>query len=364
MHGQRMRYLSIVFGLALMVIVGGILAMIASQPPRNVPASPAAAVSPSPAVDGSPVPPTDALATILPAPVETPLAPTEQPTDVPTVQPTDAPTVQPTDVPTVQPTEQATAPPDGPASPDASPDASPELSPEPSPSPVAPTPTPAAPTREVAFSGVGLDSAQSIEDQATSPRFFTFSAEGPGVIRAQLSRVTGRVRACVWRGDARSRNEVSCRVMRRGDVERTIEGDGPQAWTVSLIGAQGNVSPSLDLRLTYPTNDAGIRLEGFRFQGSEIENYNGFTAELRAASTGPIRVSATLDDGEGGAHLYGLVIQEVAGGPAQPFIAENHSSSLDETTEGVAERSYRVTLENRQAVSETAVMLSAQLDWP
>jgi hypothetical protein len=325
MAGERMRYVSVVLGLALLVMLGGIGVMLLGQ--AGPTAGPTAGNSPSPT---------------LSAPA----------TDQPTISP--SPTAEPTAG--ASPTEEPTASPDA-GSP--SPVVSPVVSPDTSPSP---PPTPSAPMREITFTGLGLDNSGSPEEM-TTPRYFSFNAQGPGVVRVQLSRVTGRIRACLWQGDPGS-NPDGCRTMRRGEIERQLSSEGVQRWTLSLIGTEPGTSPSATLRITFPTNDVAMRLEGFRFQGTENEGYNGFTAELRVAAAGTLDVAATFDDGEGGSHPYRLVVQEVGGGPSQPFIAEGEGSSMAQSTAVVAERSYLVRLENRELIAEALVMLSADLDWP
>jgi hypothetical protein len=346
-----MRYLSMVFGLALVVIVGGILAVVAISPTGTLPAGQVANPAGLPTA-GASLPPS---LPPVPAPELTPELPGatrgEQPAQTTGSEPSPAPPTEPSSAPPTEPAPEPLEP-----SPDATPDASPGVP--------LPTATPAAPSREVTFSGVGLDSAGTDAEEPTTPRYFTFTAEGPGTIRVQLSSATGRVRACIWRGEPQAMVDETCRTFRRGVLERPIEAGPAQSWTVALIGSQVSGSPSTTVRLSFPTNDARLRLAGFRFQGQEIENYNGFSAEVRAASAGQMSVSARFDDGEGGTHPYRLVIQAIGGGPSQPFIAEHEGSSLSEVTQLQAERGYLVTLDNREQLSESAVMLWAELAWP
>jgi hypothetical protein len=331
MAGRRMRYVVAVLGLALLVIVGGIVLMMLS---KGGPTGNPGTTSPSPT----------ALA---------PGSPTDEPTASPSPSPTPEPPSSPTplDEPTLSPGEVS-------PSPEVTGSPTPEVSASPT-----PAPTPAAPTREITFTGLGLDRSGSGEEMST-PRHFTFSAQGPGIIRIQVSRATGRVRACLWEGDTRLVVNESCRSLRRGEIERELPGGGPRTWTLSLIGTEPGTSPSVTVRISFPTNDVAMRLEGFRFQGTANEGYNGFDAEIRAAEAGVLTISATFDDGEGGSHPYRLVVQEIGGGPSQPFIAEGEGSSMAHSTEVAAERSYLVHLANRAEVSEAAVMLTADLNWP
>jgi hypothetical protein len=338
---MSMRHVSIGLGIALVVIVGGILAVIASQRPASAPAGPLAGRS------SASLPPFASPATHTPDggpdfETPSPLQPTLEPEGPGT---------------TSAPTEPATTPPDDPGnSPTATPEASPSAT-------ATPGPTPAAPTREITFSGVGLDSAMAPEE-AFTPRYFSFSVLGPGDIQVRLSQSTGRVRACLWPGEVSDATGEGCRTMRRGSITRAVAGGAPERWTLSLIGADVAGSPSVTVRISYPTQDAAIHLEGFRFQGELIENYNGFVAEVRAAAGGTISVSAAFEDGAGGTHPYRLVIEEVGGGPSQPYLAESEGSSMHEQAEALAERGYRISLANREGISDALVMLIADIDWP
>jgi hypothetical protein len=329
MAGRRMRYVSIVLGLALAVMVGGIALIIATSPTGGPGESP-------PGASLTPTPQTSPAAG-LPSPSST-----EEPTAAAT--PSLGPTPTPDDI--------------APPSPGASAEPSPTVEPSPSPSPIA-----GPPIREITFTELGLDNSGNPEETVT-PRYFTFRADGPGIIRAQLSRVTGRVRACIWQGDPRSPTAQSCRTLRRGTVERELIAGGPQIFTLSLIGTEAGASPSVSVRISFPTTAPGMHLEGFRFQGQDNEGYNGFLAEVRAAAAGTLQVSAALDDGEAGVHQYRLVVQSVGGGPSQPFIAEGEANVVVQSTEVLAERAYLVRLENREQLADALIILSADLAWP
>jgi hypothetical protein len=359
-----MRYLSTVLGLALLVIVGGIVAVVASQRPLvNGDATPFAAISPSPG-DG----PLQTHASPPPAETAPPELPTPDQVGQPTAGSTATPGAEPTERATPEPGLSPSPDPAAPGQPtppaDTPPADTPPADTPPADPPPVPTPGAAAPTREVGFLNLGLDHSGSGEEGPTIPRYFTFSAQGPGVIRVHLAQLNDRVRVCTWRGDAATVIDQLCQTIRRGDVTRELPAGDPQTWTVSLIGAEASGSPRANLRLSFPTNYVQLRLAGFRFQGEEIAGYNGFTAELRAAEAGTLTLRASLDDGEGGEQPYRVVIQEVGAGPASPFLVEQEGSTVDESQPLSAERSYQVTLENRREVAEQAVMLTAVLEWP
>jgi hypothetical protein len=308
-----MRELSVVLGMVLMVMVGAIVVVFVSQPRAPAGASPT---------------PTNAAG-----------SPTGQAT-VPSPSPTASPTL-------------ASATPTGSASLTASP------------SPIdSPSPTAAAPEREITFVELGLDTTD-VGGEDPQARYFTFVAEGPGRIEASLSDVSfGRVRMCLWQGDQFNVRDNECQTVRRGALERDIAGGGPTSWTVSLIGSEAGASPTVSIRIRWPTNDARMHLSGFRFQGSEIQNYNGFTAEVEPAADGEIAINASFDDGFGGSYPYRLIIEEVGGGPAQSFVVEEEGATMEASAPALAERTYRITLEGRHTVAEQRVLITADLDWP
>ncbi|HEY7599045.1 MAG TPA: hypothetical protein VH741_03885 [Candidatus Limnocylindrales bacterium] len=314
MTGRRLREISVVLALVLMVMLGAIIVVFVSQPS----ALPGASATPT-LFAGATSPGSTAAATPTASAAATPTGgatPTGEPTGQPTATPTDA----------------------------------------------GPTPAP----RQIDFLDVGLDTTDTGgEGDVPLPRYFTLTVDGPGRIEASVQEVSfGRVRLCLWRGDPSDVRDNECQTDRRPALSRDVATAGPTTWTVSLIGSQAGASPTVDLRLRWPTADARIALSGFRFQGSEIQNYNGFMAEVDSASDGSINVSATFDDGQGGSYPYRLIIEQVGGGPAQPYAVESEGTELHPGTEVSGSRRYRITLEGRHSVAEQLVRLTADIDWP
>jgi hypothetical protein len=316
--GRRLRELSVVLGMVLMVMFGAIVVVFVSQPRPG----PAATASPT-AAAGSPTLSPSASGAPTPTPPAGSPTPTGAGTPSAGASPSDSPL--PTDTSSLPPT---------------------------------------APQREITFIDLGLDTTDTSGEEPLA-RYLTFSAEGPGRIEASLSDVSfGRVRMCLWRGDPSNVRDDECQTSRRGALNRDIAAGGPTTWTVSLIGSQAGASPSVTMRLRWPTNDARMHISGFRFQGAEIENYNGFTAVVETAADGDIAIDATFDDSVGGSYPYRLIIEEVDGGPAQSFVVEDEGTSMSARTPGLAERRYRISLEGRHVVAEQRVLITADLDWP
>jgi hypothetical protein len=329
---QRLREASVVLGLLLMVMVGAIVVVWVSRPGTQVgapgPTRPGATRSPT-AAAGTPGAPATSTSSPTAAATATLTAPTSAPPTSPTSSPSESPA--PTD------------------------SAAPSLSASPSPDETA-----GAPGQAITFHDVGLDTTGTA-DEELRPRHFTFVAQGPGRIEAEVSNVSfGRVRICLWPGEPPEPADADCRTTRGDRIRQRLDSGEPQAWTVSVIGSQAGASPSVDLRLAWPAPAAEVRLEGFRFQGEAIENYNGFVAELAPTADGELAVTAAFDDGAGGAYPWRL---EVADGD-DVFAQDGNGAGMSSRSSVVAGARYRVTLANRQTVAEQRVLLSATLSWP
>lgn len=247
---------------------------------------------------------------------------------------------------------------------------SPTLPPTPSPSPTAqPTPTPSptpAPTvhptstqRELRILRLGLDSREA---EGAIERYLIFHTDGQSLISARLSDVTGRVRMCLWQGNLVEERE--CRTLRNGRLELPNFGDGQQAWTLTMIGAEADVSPTVDLTLRFNADAPAVTMDSFRFQGTAIENYNGVVAGVDTVNGGDLRIDGSFDDGQGGSYPHLLLIERLNDGEVLLDQSGEPATSF-QASESVAEgRSFRVTLSNENEVEELAVFLRATLSWP
>ncbi|HSH21861.1 MAG TPA: hypothetical protein VK992_04475 [Candidatus Caenarcaniphilales bacterium] len=225
------------------------------------------------------------------------------------------------------------------------------------------TQAPTAPLREVRFIGLGLDAPDSPE--TPTERFITVTMDGPGEVSAAVSDVTaGRVRLCLWRGDAATRTDEACRDVRNGGVAVAATDAGQTQWTVSLIGATDQSSPTASVVIRFHALVPTVTIDRFRFAGEEFGNYNGFVAELAAVETGMLELAARWADDEGTAYPYRMLVEEI-GSAAEPFEAEGGpTNETQQSAPLAADRSYRVTFANSVAIAETQVFLRATLSWP
>lgn len=209
---------------------------------------------------------------------------------------------------------------------------------------------------------MGVDAPDA---EAPSERFITFFTDGPGPISVALSNVTaGRVRVCLSRGDRFTITEQECQNIRSGSVGRQVTDTGREAWTVSLLGATDQTSPTVSVAIAFHADTATVTADRFRFQGQAIENYNGLVAEITAAADGDLNLAANWDNPDDERFPYEMLVEEI-GSPASPFRAEGtvttataHSAPLEA---GVR---YRVTFANTTEVANVEVFLVATLIWP
>lgn len=315
--------------LVLLVFVGT-LAFVVWTRPSTPTVTPTPGLSPTPIASvASPLPTTGPSPTLVEQPTPTPL---EQATPTPVEQAT------PTPAPTESPAPTAVE----------------------SPSPT-PPPTPVAPARGIKFTRLGLDPPGVEQSRA---RVITFDVNGPGRIVARVSSVSaGRVRLCTWRGDAGDQAARECENMKNGSVERSVNREGPSTWSISLVGITSNTTASVTLDLSFNTDAPHLTLTGFRFQGTEAGDYNGFTAEVTAAADGDIALDARLDDGAGGEYPYRLTYR-MLGGDA---VHEETGGPTDriESSFAVADGAgWRLSLENTQELASSAVFVTATLAFP
>ena len=287
-----------------------------------------------------------AAASIVPSPSASPSA-------SPTASPTFGPT--PTASTTAPPTTGVVTPPPTPTQP-----------PPPTDSPTAAPPlaTPTAPQRAFRLVALGLDGEDA---EGALERLLTFQVDGPSQIDVGISNVSaGRIRTCLWLGDAANVAERECGNLRGGDsLQREVGEAGQTTWTVSLIGRGSQISPRADVNLIFNALAPSIAFDNIRFQGSASPNYNGMVADFIVTEPGEMRIFADIDDGEGGAYPYHLVVTRL--GPNGGVVHESGglpSDTVDAAQSVSAGREYRLVLTNEEEAPEQQVLLRGTLSWP
>jgi hypothetical protein len=294
------------------------------------------------------------------SPTPTAPPPTETPTPSATATPTPSPTATPTPTPTATPTPTPT--------PAATPTPRPTLPPEP--------PTPAPTDNLTAASGTGVIQFLGVRlDDQTGPghrvRVFSFTADRAGDVSASISGTKGgTIELCLTPAapngtpapDLRSQN--FCDDLTQGSKRQRTPARR-QDWTVMLRASESGQRPTTNLLLRFPSASPSVRLIDFRFQGTEVADYNGFTARIVTDEAGTLRIAGSWvdDDGES-THDYGVSVFDVTEGSRPVYRTAGTASNTDVRTIVRGKRKFEVRLENRDAYVPSRVTLAATLSWP
>ena len=214
------------------------------------------------------------------------------------------------------------------------------------------SPGPPAGTASIAFLGVGVDGPAA---DASRDRVFTFTSDAAGVVEA--SAETGgpeNVRLCLGRGAPGSVTAQQCQESTEASVT-SVASAAETTWTVTLTGADG-AGGTADLMLGFPSEAPSVTLDGFRFQGTAFDDYNGFLAEVRIGCC-----SLAMDaEWTGGSAPYRLLLSASDGGTIIDESGEGGGFAFDAQT---AADSYRIRLSNQQEFAEQDFTLRATISW-
>ena len=214
------------------------------------------------------------------------------------------------------------------------------------------SPGPPAGTASIAFLGVGVDGPAA---DASRDRVFTFTSDAAGVVEA--SAETGgpeNVRLCLGRGAPGSVTAQQCQESTEASVT-SVASAAETTWTVSLTGADG-AGGTADLVLGFPSEAPSVTLDGFRFQGTAFDDYNGFLAEVRIGCC-----SLAMDaEWTGGSAPYRLLLSASDGGTIIDESGEGGGFAFDAQT---AADSHRIRLSNQQEFAEQDFTLRATISW-
>ena len=147
-------------------------------------------------------------------------------------------------------------------------------------------PTQTAPSATVTFRNLVVDSAV---DPNRTTRTFTFTSDGPGAVSAQVvaSSPMDGTTLCLSIEDA----EPTCATGGTPGFPYEVTTTDHTRWIVTLISA-GESSPTVDLALSWPTNNPSVTLTHGRFQGTpNRDSLRTLTANFSSRESG----NATLD---------------------------------------------------------------------
>lgn len=206
----------------------------------------------------------------------------------------------------------------------------------------------------IEFLSVGVDGPAA---DATRERIFTFDSNSPGIVEASAEAGgPDSVRLCLGRGAPGSVTAQQCR--ESTDVEVASVATGVETtWTVTLTGAEG-AGAFVDLVLRFPSDAPSVTIDGFRFQGTAFEDYNGFAAEVLASGGGSLAVDATWS---GGPAPYRLRFTD-----ARTTLDDStgEGSKVTGTVAVGTDGLYGIRLGNQQEFAEQDYTLRATVSWP
>jgi len=212
---------------------------------------------------------------------------------------------------------------------------------------------PPAGAASVTFLSVGVDGPAA---DASRERVFTFTTDAAGIVEAS-AEVGGpdSIRLCLGRGAPGSETAQQCQESSSEVTITSAASTAQTTWTVTLTGAEG-AGGLVDLALAFPSVQPSVTIDGFRFQGTAFDAYNGFLAEVRIGCC-----SLAMDaEWTGGSAPYRLLLSASDGGTIMDESGEGGGFAFDAQT---AADSYRIRLSNQQEFAEQDFTLRATISW-
>ena len=190
-------------------------------------------------------------------------------------------------------------------------------------------------------------------------RVLVFTTDGPSIVRAEISNATARSRVCLWQGtDVINRQ---CQTFRNGVIEWPVFGNGSVGWTLSLIGANGTTSPTVDVAVAFNANAPSVEFQNLRYDGPSNPPYNGLSWAVDVGQ-GTFGVSGTFEPTQ--QQSYHLVILEAGVGTVRDE-QDDDVETFSVTQEVAAETSYFVSVTNPNELEGlTPVLLRLVTSWP
>lgn len=154
-----------------------------------------------------------------------------------------------------------------------------------------PVPTSSAPTATITFNDMMLDASGS---SGATARTFTFTSDGYGPVGIQVTRSSpaGKTIKICAKVDG---SALSCKTGLNPGFPKASADTPHSVWTVTLIG-NGADTPTVDMRLSWPTATPKIQFSHGRLQGSKTpgvpDALNGFSATFQARAGGGLTIQA------------------------------------------------------------------------
>jgi hypothetical protein len=224
-------------------------------------------------------------------------------------------------------------------------------------------PTGAVPPARATIRDLGVDDPDS---PSATPRIIVFSSDGGGDVTVKLQNaVGGKVEFCLYPGTlAKPVGDPACLKTTGSTLTGHSKGKKPFTWTVTLVGAKGGNTPSVDLRIDWPAIDPRLEITDFRLQGNAAKLYNGVVVDLAGRPTaGPLTFAASWSDIAGDEHAFRATITDRETG-ATLDSAEGEGSNVALGANLAARQRTAVKLLSPEPSGETDVLATLTLTWP
>jgi len=152
-----------------------------------------------------------------------------------------------------------------------------------------------------------------------------------------------------------------CSTAANASLAKPWAASGASTWYVTIIGTETNVSPFVDLQVSYNANSGDVVLNNFRYAGTNNPEYNGFSIDLPTSGAGSLDFLAQFD--QGGSYTYDLEINEVGGGNVRNDQQAGPSASVSTSDQVSAGSTYRLRFGSPDATGGVG-FLRAEISWP
>jgi hypothetical protein len=207
---------------------------------------------------------------------------------------------------------------------------------------------------------LGVDS-RALGEQRIE-RVMIFTVDGPSLVQAQITAASASgFRMCLYEENEPEISAEDCSTAQNASLSKPWTESGQSRWYVTIIGTETNVSPYVDLAVSYNANNGRVFLDSFRFSGTNNPQYNGFTIDVQPVEGGSLDVFAQFDPNA--PQTYHLTIGQVGGGVIRDDQPEEPAASVTTTDEVSGGTAYRVTFSSPEE-NGAAGFVHAEISWP